>query len=259
MKKISLCGFILVILLIFPFTALATTINGYTFDEDSFKLTNKWFLMSVGRIFYMKCVTSGAIFCVTPVGPETVYGVNCLRYTGGSHEWWLAQDMVGNIHVFKHNAYEVNSDDDIPNLFLPADPAAIGAWSWQIDGFGPVYYEVLDNSAIVSNESIATYSNCLKISEGMTGDRWQIMYLKDSIGFVAHEETQDLCIRQCFSPDTDSDGVPDEWDQCPATPPDSVVDKSGCPRVIGDIDGDGKVGLTESIHSLQITAGTKSQ
>lgn len=70
--------------------------------------------------------------------------------------------------------------------------------------------------------------------------------------------------------DSDGDGVIDQWDTCPDTPKDSCVNKNGCPceglytqeqvnQMIsnilcwGDTNGDGKIGLEEAIHALQVT------
>ncbi|MDO5746383.1 MAG: putative Ig domain-containing protein, partial [Actinomycetaceae bacterium] len=39
--------------------------------------------------------------------------------------------------------------------------------------------------------------------------------------------------------DSDGDGVPDDKDKCPDTPPNTPVDKDGCPITPGDSDGDG--------------------
>lgn len=71
--------------------------------------------------------------------------------------------------------------------------------------------------------------------------------------------------------DSDSDGVPDQWDQCPDTPENSWTDKNGCPATeeqmaemasafltLGDIDGDKKIGLPEAIHALQVMSGQVS-
>jgi hypothetical protein len=38
--------------------------------------------------------------------------------------------------------------------------------------------------------------------------------------------------------DSDKDGVPDQWDKCPNTPPNSFVDSSGCPGQTQNIDTD---------------------
>ena len=60
--------------------------------------------------------------------------------------------------------------------------------------------------------------------------------------------------------DSDGDGVPDQWDQCPGTPPNSYVDNRGCPAQIScDINGDGKIGLEEAIFVLQIVSGVRPQ
>ncbi len=43
--------------------------------------------------------------------------------------------------------------------------------------------------------------------------------------------------------DSDKDGVPDQWDKCPNTPPDSYVDNKGCPgqSQMDDTDRDGVI------------------
>ncbi|WP_051261440.1 thrombospondin type 3 repeat-containing protein [Desulfovibrio inopinatus] len=42
----------------------------------------------------------------------------------------------------------------------------------------------------------------------------------------------------CTCDDTDSDGVPDAWDECPLTPAGSLVDETGCPGTMSVIDSD---------------------
>lgn len=72
--------------------------------------------------------------------------------------------------------------------------------------------------------------------------------------------------------DSDGDGVADHIDKCPNTPPNSWVNKEGCPasgfytqeqvdQIIasiltwGDTNGDKKIGLAEAIHALQVSSG----
>ena len=74
--------------------------------------------------------------------------------------------------------------------------------------------------------------------------------------------------------DSDNDGVADSWDNCSETPPNSWVDKNGCPAtglyseeqmnqmvsailLWGDINEDGKISLVEAIKALRITSGIK--
>jgi len=65
----------------------------------------------------------------------------------------------------------------------------------------------------------------------------------------------------CFCPDSDADGVPDAWDDCPGTQAGFYVNKKGCASQLQqfDISGDGKIGLQEIIHFLQVVAGEKVQ
>ncbi len=48
--------------------------------------------------------------------------------------------------------------------------------------------------------------------------------------------------------DSDRDGVPDQWDKCPNTPPNSYVDSKGCPgqSQINDTDRDGVIDLWDT-------------
>ena len=72
--------------------------------------------------------------------------------------------------------------------------------------------------------------------------------------------------------DSDSDGVIDQWDQCPDTPADSCTNRHGCicnefyteeqmnqmvSNILtwGDTNNDGKIGLAEAIRALRITSG----
>jgi hypothetical protein len=59
-------------------------------------------------------------------------------------------------------------------------------------------------------------------------------------------------------PDTDNDGVPDPWDQCVDTQENSYVNRYGCSSPVDyDVNDDGKTGLEEAIHILQIISGFK--
>lgn len=67
-------------------------------------------------------------------------------------------------------------------------------------------------------------------------------------------------IAPCNCPDADEDGVVDAWDRCSDTPLGTYVDRYGCSAadVSGstcDINDDGKTGLEEAIHALQVVAG----
>jgi len=72
--------------------------------------------------------------------------------------------------------------------------------------------------------------------------------------------------------DSDNDGVIDQLDSCLNTPLGSYTDKTGCAatnlytqeqvdKIIkaillwGDIDGDGKICITEAVHALQVSSG----
>jgi len=58
--------------------------------------------------------------------------------------------------------------------------------------------------------------------------------------------------------DSDGDGVHDQWDNCPNTPLNSYVNKYGCPCLMGDINGDGKIDLEEAIYALQVISGVRN-
>lgn len=68
-------------------------------------------------------------------------------------------------------------------------------------------------------------------------------------------------VAPCDCADTDEDGVADAWDRCSDTPLGMYVDRYGCPAPevsdsTCDINDDGKTGLEEAIHALQVAAGT---
>ena len=54
--------------------------------------------------------------------------------------------------------------------------------------------------------------------------------------------------------DSDGDGIPDQWDDCPDTPKGVRVISNGCPfkYIRGDFDGNGRLGLEDSIGILQV-------
>ena len=58
-----------------------------------------------------------------------------------------------------------------------------------------------------------------------------------------NQQTQSTPLR-----DNDRDGVPDQWDKCPNTPPNSYVDSTGCPgqTQINDTDRDGVIDLWDT-------------
>ena len=66
-----------------------------------------------------------------------------------------------------------------------------------------------------------------------------------------------ITIEECPINDTDSDGVPDKWDQCPDTPYDSIVYSSGCPATKGDFNNDNQLGLDDVIGILQTLTGIR--
>ena len=78
--------------------------------------------------------------------------------------------------------------------------------------------------------------------------------------------------KNCDCQDSDADGVPDAWDQCPNTPAGSCTNNHGClceglyteeqmnqmvSNILtwGDTNNDGKIGLAEAIQALRITSG----
>ena len=104
------------------------------------------------------------------------------------------------------------------------------------------------------------------------GNYFKMGLLEDNIAC-----DNDLCVRfkweqllspiACNCPDSDGDGVPDVWDQCPDTPTGSCTNKQGCfceglyteeqmNQIVkniltwGDTNNDGKIGLAEAIHAL---------
>ena len=94
----------------------------------------------------------------------------------------------------------------------------------------------------------------------------------DAYIIIGEVKTNAATMSQCIIVDSDNDGVPDEWDNCPDTPENSWVDKNGCPasnlyteeqvnQIIaailswGDTNGDNRISLSEAINALKITSG----
>ncbi len=58
--------------------------------------------------------------------------------------------------------------------------------------------------------------------------------------------------------DSDGDGVPDQLDKCPDTRPNVSTGGNGCESGY-DINGDGKTGIEEAIHIIQVVAGLRPE
>lgn len=57
--------------------------------------------------------------------------------------------------------------------------------------------------------------------------------------------------------DSDNDGVTDGKDKCPGTPPGNIVDNDGCMVIKGDINRDGDIDLKDSMLGLKILTSQK--
>jgi len=204
------------------------TINGYSFTSCSAVSTNEYWRSAVGYgwIYDGFGVNSGYTKTINILSAEPVYGVNCLKARiqdpiEGLRYAWLAEDMEGNIQIFRFQ-YEsepwvqVNSDDDIPNIELKANPDIGDTWSRDFDGIGLTEFEVMSTDAMAG-----VYENCMKVKVSYSsGGEIHAYYYKEGIGRVKEEQWDassgfilnfifcDFC-GENFGP---SDGYVDVWD-----------------------------------------------
>ena len=62
-------------------------------------------------------------------------------------------------------------------------------------------------------------------------------FTKMKILYIGEEATNETTFREG---DSDNDGVPDEWDECPETATDAFTDRNGCEVTVDDLlDGNG--------------------
>lgn len=107
-------------------------------------------------------------------------------------------------------------DDQTPNA--PGDPRCLNVATCDVDQFGDFRFNV-----------------GLQFGSGRNTDYVSITRLNE-IAAAAAQKALDEKQPPPPPPDADNDGIPDEADQCPDSPPAFVVGKNGC---VPDYDGDG--------------------
>jgi len=106
-----------------------------------------------------------------------------------------------------------------------------------IDNVGPTTSDVsiLHNYQVIWNALINDFNESISFSNTVFVDKGDSIDF--SCGFGGNENSTydstniDVTINkleECNTTDSDKDGVTDEWDECPSTPPDSAVFSNGC-------------------------------
>ena len=166
------------------------------FDDQSSDFTNQWWPMKNGTTWTF-LITEGPYkdntFIIKATGTEMVYGINCMQTQfidpdGTSFYRWFAQDTAGSIQFIKKtesdgDTYAVNSDDDLPNTFMPVEPSVDDIWvAWVFDGHLTRTLSVVSTTA-----QIGSYTNCLKI-KSISEDGIDYHYYKSGTGLVGLED-----------------------------------------------------------------------
>ena len=216
----TLYSFIIATLLcsLFPSNSFSdsTTINGYTFSDNSAILSNTFYPVSNGDQFPYKVLSggdTGQTYIFTADAVETIFGVKCLRINEPDVRW-LAQDTQGNVHLFKillgnGRSYEVDEDSDIPNIYLPSSLALGDTWQWQLEN--QTGFEGEEYTVVSSNYTIDPYfSNCLRVnqkwlSQDSTSELVHFIF-KSNFGIVGREVDNVLFAVRTDLPSFDQDG-----------------------------------------------------
>ena len=167
----------------------------YSFASCSAACTNKYNPGAVGNSWTYDGFGeySGYTKTVEVISTEPVYGVNCLKMriedpVEGLRYAWIAEDMQGNAHIFKFQyesqpSVQINSDDDIPNIHMIANPRVGDTWSRDFDGYGTAEFEVMSMDA-----TAGVYENCMKVKVSYAGGgQVHAYYYKEGIGLVKEE------------------------------------------------------------------------
>ncbi|MEN8245900.1 MAG: hypothetical protein ABFS43_13475 [Thermodesulfobacteriota bacterium] len=82
------------------------------------------------------------------------------------------------------NNYEVNSEDDIPNIEMVANPDVGNSWSWTFDDHQTLNLTVQSTSLTIVTAGGTTYTNCLKVKEvGSSSGDTGYHYFAKGVGF----------------------------------------------------------------------------
>lgn len=182
----------------------AKTINGYEFNNNSANFSNKWFWgpIIIGKTLTFEEQSGPNDLYVSAIGTEDVYGVTCLKievigepYNGvpQTDYHWFAEDTLGNIHHFKKieasKTRVINSDDDIPNIIMKANPDVNDSWSYTFDDHSTLNLTVQSKSVTIVTMGGATYTNCMKVKEvsGSSGET-AYQYFARGVGYLKIED-----------------------------------------------------------------------
>jgi len=264
-KGINMKKFVILIsylIFLLPGNVFAIEINGYTFDENSANLTNKYIMMSVGDTYSMNREEDGVSQSPSIAiadGIEKVHGVNCLRIKYEEPEYELyAQDTDGNVHIFKEvqdeSEFVISKDTQIPNIIMPADPQLNDVYAYTKYRDNEQDNTVKEYTVKSLNAQYHDYTNCMEVTLRRDGELVGSEYYLAGTGNLGWEtiggndkgwrikSNDDACpndpnktapgICGCGTPDTDTDGdgTADCNDQCPDDP-DNECDDTTPPTV----------------------------
>lgn len=185
---------ILAILSFMPGRVRAATINGYTFENNSYEITNPYISMTVGSVAEFTGTIDNQEFTMRYTGEqiEEVYGVQCLRIkltwfrgaveTASELEWY-AQDTAGNVHFFKEvdddgDFFVITQDSQIPNFKLPAHPYV--GMQWEMS-----YHRLNDPHIVVDDAAVlGPHADCLRVLFHTNSDSDFYWYYVSGLGVV---------------------------------------------------------------------------
>lgn len=140
---------------------------------------------------------------------------------------------------------------------LPSTPTD-ALLSIEFDDDGAVYV----NGTLVHSNNDGFASGFRSVSiEGLlhSGDNVIAIQATDTAGGCQSIGVSVGIIGASLPPDSDGDGVPDESDQCPGTPPGQAVDATGCPVVpCGGVTVDNSLG-NDVVRGRVLTAGCETR
>ncbi|KPA15374.1 conserved hypothetical protein, secreted [Candidatus Magnetomorum sp. HK-1] len=150
----------------------------------------------------------------------------------------------------------------------------VGEWHHVAGTWGAKGTELwFDGVKVATNTYTGDFynSNYSAIIIGSNSYAWDTAVYIDELRISNIQRVFDKNIN-CTLNDNDNDGVIDQWDNCPKTPINSIVNKLGCTiqglyteeqmnQMVssilswGDTNGDNKINLIEAIKALRITSG----
>lgn len=219
------------------------------FGPNSATLTNRYFPVK----FDERRIESGygnwegnTTYCDV-VGIEVVNTVKCLKVNRISTEKgsfitvWLAQDTEGNVWALKiymhHEDKTFCLGNGIKSWFMPASPAVGLNAGLIVPESDQTYSKIVATDVTVPKLStdIGPFVDCLKVKYWWEGSpHWEVEYYCPNVG----------CVRNT-----------DDFENNKGMDLKEVV-SAGCP---GDVSGDRKLGLDDTIYILQVLSGFRPQ